>query len=175
MPCCSLWPFPLRASWSASSAALWPPMWHPWRSRQTSSVCWRWGVLDNVVFEMLFFCFWWVGGEGILKVQSQSQPEPRFRWSWRHFWCCLWSTTWPCCCCRRTSAWRVWDSMKMAFRPRSMARPSRRGGWRVPAVQTIPKCLAVWRSSSVSKTASSTKFYLFCGQPPRLYIKRIPE
>ena len=56
MPCCSLWPFPLRASWSASSAALWPPMWHPWRSRQTSSVCWRWGVLDDVANEFKRMC-----------------------------------------------------------------------------------------------------------------------
>ena len=53
--------------------------------------------------------------------------------------------------------------------------PFKAGDWRVPAVQAIPKCLAVWRSSTISKTASSTKFYLICGQPPRLYIKPIPE
>ena len=101
---------------------------------------------------------------------SQFQPEHRFRWSWRHFWCCPWSTTWPCCCCRHTSAWRVWDSTKMAFRPRSMARPSRRGVGefrqskpsqnvgQFGAVPPSPK----WR---LLRGESSTIFYHFRANP----------
>ena len=33
--------------------------------------------------------------------------------------------------------------------------PFKAGGWRVLAVQAIPKCWAVWRSSTISKMAAS--------------------